>query len=166
MVDELRRQDWVPRSVHRDQRLFSQASDRLGQKFGREATDEELRNELNLSPDRFESLAERISSPILVSFDASSEDQEGNPYDLFDSTPAIDQPMPFEQLLLDDDLHVMRECLNTLPDRHRTVLSLHYMEQVLLRDIASLLSVTESRVSQIHSEGLRMLLTEFVRYTH
>src|ERR1700733_3375267 len=59
MVDELRSQDWVPRTVHRDEKIYEAAADKLGQKFGREATTEEIRKELKMTPEQFEAFSER-----------------------------------------------------------------------------------------------------------
>ena len=62
MVDELRNQDWVPRTVHRDEKIYEQAAEKLGQKFGREATPEEIRIELGMTPQAFEQFSERTQS--------------------------------------------------------------------------------------------------------
>src|ERR1700728_2541893 len=62
MVDELRSQDWVPRTVHRDEKIYEAAAEKLGQKHGREATPEEIRKVLQMTPAQFEAVSGRTQS--------------------------------------------------------------------------------------------------------
>src|ERR1700761_1591522 len=81
MVDELRSQDWVPRTVHRDEKIYEAAAEKLGQKHGREATPEEIRIELGMTPQAFEQFTERTQTIASFSLNEAWSDEDGNAMD-------------------------------------------------------------------------------------
>jgi RNA polymerase sigma factor for flagellar operon FliA len=157
MVDELREQDWIPRTVHRDEKIYEKAVETLGQRLGREATPEEVREELGLSPEAFEHFQSRVHGNVVVSLNESWQDDDGNMIDRGDSLPCLETPTAFETLAREEDRAFLREELNRLPRNEKLVLCLYYIEDLRLKEIARILEVTESRVSQIHTEALRRL---------
>jgi RNA polymerase sigma factor for flagellar operon FliA len=165
MVDELRSQDWVPRTVHRDEKIYEQASDKLSQKFGREATPEEIRKELGMTPQAFEQFTERTQTLASFSLNESWSDEDGNSMDRGEIMPNLATPTALDEILRDEDRALLHGELNRLPRTEKLVLSLYYMEDLRLKEIAQILSVSESRVSQIHTQALQRL-TAAMRKAH
>jgi RNA polymerase sigma factor for flagellar operon FliA len=165
MVDELRNQDWVPRTVHRDEKIYEQAAEKLGQKLGREATTEEIRVELGMTPQAFEQFSERTQTISSFSLNESCSDEDGNSIDRGEIMPNFAAPTAFEEILRQEDRTLLHEELNRLPRNEKLVLCLYYMEDLRLKEIAKVLEVSESRVSQIHTEALRRL-TVAMRKAH
>lgn len=159
MVDELRSQDWVPRTVHRDEKIYEQAADKLGQKLGREATPEEIRLELGMAPHVFEQFLERTQSIVSFSLNEACSDEDGNSIDRGEIMANLSAPTALDELLRSEDRALLHTELNRLPRNEKLVLCLYYMEDLRLKEIAQILEVSESRVSQIHTEALRRLTT-------
>jgi RNA polymerase sigma factor for flagellar operon FliA len=156
-VDELRSQDWVPRTVHRDEKIYEAAAEKLGQKFGREASPEEIRIELGMTPQAFEQFSERTQSIVSFSLNESCSDDDGNSIDRGEILPNLSTPTALEEILREEDRLLLREELDRLPRNEKLVLCLYYMEDLRLKEIAAILEVSESRVSQIHTEALRRI---------
>jgi len=159
MVDELRRQDWVPRTVHRDEKIYDQASEKLGQKLGRQPTSEEIRIELGMTPEAFEQFQERTQTIPSFSLNEAWADEDGNSIDRGEIMPNLSTPTAFDEILREEDRAILHEELDRLPKNEKLVLCLYYMEDLRLKEIALILEVSESRVSQIHTEALRRLTT-------
>jgi RNA polymerase sigma factor for flagellar operon FliA len=157
MVDELRSQDWVPRTVHRDEKIYENAAEKLGQKLGREASPEEIRIELGMTPAAFETFSERTQTIVSFSLNEACSDEDGNSIDRGEIMPNMAAPTAFDEILREEDRTLLHEELNRLPKNEKTVLCLYYMEDLRLKEIAAILEVSESRVSQIHTEALRRL---------
>jgi RNA polymerase sigma factor for flagellar operon FliA len=165
MVDELRRQDWVPRTVHRDEKIYEAASEKLAQKLGRQPEQEEIRAELGMTPEAFEQFLERTQTIPSFSLNESWSDEDGNSIDRGECMPNTSTPTALEEMLREEDRHLLREELNKLPRAEKIVLCLYYMEDLRLKEIALILEVSESRVSQIHTEALRKI-TAAMRKAH
>ena len=165
MVDELRSQDWVPRTVHRDEKIYEQAAEKLGQKFGREAPPEEIRIELGMTPQAFELFSERTQSIVSFSLNEACSDEDGNSIDRGEIMENLSAPTAFDEILRKEVRALLHEELNRLPRNEKLVLCLYYMEDLRLKEIAQILAVSESRVSQIHTEALRRL-TVAMRKAH
>jgi RNA polymerase sigma factor for flagellar operon FliA len=159
MVDELRNQDWVPRTVHRDEKIYDAAAEKLSQKFGREATTEEIRLELGMTPAAFEQFSGRTQSITSFSLNEACSDEDGNSIDRGEIMPSLGTPTAFDEVLREEDRALLHTELDRLPKNEKLVLCLYYMEDLRLKEIAQILEVSESRVSQIHTEALRRLTT-------
>ncbi len=152
MMDEVRRGDWVPRSVHRNSRKISEAIKLIEDREGRDAQDDEVAAELGISLDEYFSCLKDSLSGKLFSFEELSEAGEvtGELYLLEGDVPANDvQNESFRRALAKE--------IETLPEREKMVLSLYYEEELNLKEIGLVLSVSESRVSQIHSQAAMRL---------
>ncbi|WNO62301.1 RNA polymerase sigma factor FliA [Rheinheimera sp. MMS21-TC3] len=149
MLDEMRRGDWTPRSVHRNARLIADTIAELEAAYGRDIKDYEVAEKLNMSLDEYHHILSDISSgriigiedlgvseDVIVSADDTGSDQ------LFD----IQANSAFQQDLV--------ATISNLPEREALVLSLYYNEELNLKEIGAVLNVSESRVSQIHSQAL------------
>ena len=157
MVDELRSQDWVPRAVHRDEKIYEQAAQKLSQKLGRAAMPEEIRLELGMTAGAFEEFSIRVQTITTFSLNESWSDEDGNTISRGDLLPCLATRTPFEEAAGEEDRLLLREELKRLPRTQKLVLSLYYLEDLRQKEIAKIIEVKESRVSQIHTEALRRL---------
>jgi len=157
MVDELRSQDWVPRTVHRDEKIYTAAAERISQKLGREAEPEEIRLELGVDQETFQHLSERAQNITTFSLNEVWSDEDGHVVDRGDIMPDLEAKTASEEVLREEDRQLLRGELDRLPRIQKLVLTLYYLEDLRLKEIAQILDVTESRVSQINTEALAQL---------
>lgn len=164
ILDELRRLDWVPRSVHREARRLQEAQDLVAQKVGREPTEEEIRQELDLSPEEFERLLERVRPTTYFSLQepvSNISEGESLKHEEVLADPKMQDAS--EEVLHEEDITILRDTINNLPRQQKLVLTLYYMEDLRLKEIAQILDITESRVSQIHTLAINRLRSSFER---
>jgi len=154
IFDELRRLDWVPRSVHDKTRKVQAMMQQLEQQKGAIPTDAEMAKALKLSLTEYEELLEEIRPATFVCLDAApnmSDDAEGGQYD---SIADESQPDPVDCASQRELTHLIAKRLEQLPDMQRKVIALYYFEDLRLREIAEAFGVTESRICQIHSQAV------------
>lgn len=154
VYDELRRLDWVPRSVHDKARKVRVVMERLQQTLGRVPEDEEMANALNLTPGEYEDLMVEIRPATFVCLDAAPNTDDGNDSSNYESVADSSQPDPQEQAARHELARIIAERLEQLPEMQRKVLALYYFEDMRLREIAEVFGVTESRICQIHSQAI------------
>lgn len=152
MLDEIRRGDWTPRSVHKNSRMVSDAIKLLENQFGRDVTDIEVAEKLDISLNEYHHILNEVSSGKIIgiedlgvsedSISITNENVDANPYNNIEKSI-------FKKALT--------HCINGLPERESLVLSLYYDEELNLREIGQVLDVSESRVSQIHSQAMHRL---------
>jgi len=149
MLDEIRRGDWVPRSVHRNSRAVNQAVSDVEKLHGRDAKDNEIAEKLGISLDEYAQMLNDIVSGKLIGIEDLGVEQdsilfEGQSHqdESFQST----QSSKFQQSLSD--------AIKKLPEKEALALSLYYDEELNLKEIGLILNVSESRVSQIHSKAM------------
>ncbi|SFM17405.1 RNA polymerase, sigma 28 subunit, SigD/FliA/WhiG [Marinobacter zhejiangensis] len=158
IVDEIRKGDWVPRSVHRNARRVSEAIRVVESREGREAQDTEVADELGMTLGEYHACLSDASSGRLFSLDELTESGEAP----LEESDGSDNP------LQGITSHAFRtnlaQAIDELPEREKLVLSLYYQEELNLKEIGAVLDVSESRVSQIHSQAamrLRARLSEW-----
>jgi RNA polymerase sigma factor FliA len=148
MLDELRRGDWAPRSVHRKVREASSAMAQIEQRTGRAAAANEVATAMGLSLDDYHKAMDDAARTQVLSFDHG--DGEKDPFDVADATnqtPSREHDrLEFTQQLA--------TAIDTLPERERMIMALYYQEEMNLREIGAVLGVTESRVCQLHGQAL------------
>ncbi|KTD47225.1 flagellar biosynthesis sigma factor FliA [Legionella rubrilucens] len=147
MLDEVRRNDWVPRSVYRNARMVAEAVKKVENRLGRDAKDKEIADELNISLDEYHSLLKDSAGSQLYGFD-----DLGVTEDVLKGEPGSSSE-PHENALHEDMVKRLAEVIETLPQKEKLVLSLYYEQDLNLKEIGQVLGVSESRVSQIHSQA-------------
>ena len=158
ILDELRAQDWIPRSVREKAKQLERCYQKLEQQNGRQATDEEVCKELNLSQDEFQDLLNQVRSVSLLSFDDLSNFSKADKRSLQDMGDQSGKvPTPFNEVNLASLKHLIARSIEDLPEKQRLVLSLYYYEDLNLKEIGRVLDVTESRVSQLHTQAVLRL---------
>jgi RNA polymerase sigma factor for flagellar operon FliA len=152
MLDEIRKGDWAPRSVHRKARQVAEAVRDIENATGRDARDHEVAKALDMSLDEYHKTLQDASGCRLLSFE-----EMGMNEDAICSRIGRTDGGPFEGVQRDDFKRNLSEAIAGLPDRERLVLTLYYDEDLNLREIGAVIGVSESRVSQIHSQALLRL---------
>ncbi|WP_085760559.1 RNA polymerase sigma factor FliA [Oceanicoccus sagamiensis] len=157
MIDDVRRGDWAPRSVHRNSRRVSEALRNVETRLGRDASDQEVAAELDIPIEDYYHMLQDSASSKLFSYDEliSGDDR---PEEQLPSATAN----PLEGIESDAMRQGLAKAIGTLPERERLVLALYYDEELNLKEIGHVLGVSESRVSQIHSQAALRLRSRMV----
>lgn len=158
IVDEIRRGDWVPRSVHRNSRRISEAIQAIEAREGRDARDSEVAEELGMTVEAYHQCASDTTTGRLFSLEEMTERRES----VNDQSPGDG---PEESLQNADFRRALAAEIEQLPERERTVLALYYQEELNLREIGAVLEVSESRVSQIHGQAAARLRARMLERT-
>ncbi len=149
MLDEIRKGDWAPRSLHRKIREISQAIREIEAKHSRDAKDTEVAEQLNMPLNEYHRTLREASTHQILSFDDLPSKEAKMAEGLSGKLPG-----PLENLISDDMKQVLAKAIESLPERERLVMSLYYDEELNLRETGEVLGVSESRVCQIHSQAL------------
>jgi RNA polymerase sigma factor for flagellar operon FliA len=159
MLDEVRNQNWAPRSYFRKRRELSQAIRAVENRVGRPPESREVADELGVSIEDYNKLLADTSAGPLFSLDDDSEHaSRKEPEGRSDLDPRIN----LESEEFQDSI---AECITRLPEREATVLALYYQEELHLKEIGEVLGVTESRVCQIHRQALARLRAQLTDWT-
>ncbi|MBE0403417.1 RNA polymerase sigma factor FliA [Halomonas citrativorans] len=150
MVDELRTRDWLPRSVRRAARAVDDAVRRLEQQLGRSPEESEIALALEMPLGDYQQLLNDTNSGQLLPFEELVADG-GEPVS-FDVSN-----LPFEKLLDEQQRQTLIAAIEALPEREKLLMALYYQEELNLKEVGAVLGVTESRVSQLHSQAISRL---------
>lgn len=152
MLDEMRRGDWTPRSVHKNSRMVSEAIKQLEAQLGRDVSDVEVAEKLDISLNEYHHILSEVSTGKILGIDDLGVSEDAIK---FSEDSITDDPyQSIEQSAFKKGL---AQCIKSLPEREALVLSLYYDEELNLREIGQVLDVSESRVSQIHSQAMHRL---------
>ena len=156
ILDELRRQDHVPRSVRRKTRSIAAAREMLTRTLGRSPDENEIAAELGVDAETLWRWQADVEGAVHVPLDRSATDRDGttvSPAEFLGNGEELTD----ERLTREEEIGLLREALLALKDQERTVLSLYYFEELKAREIAEVMGVSESRISQIRSKALSQL---------
>ena len=157
MVDEIRKGDWAPRSVHRNVRSVTSAMTRLEGRLGRDATDREVAEEMGVGLKEYFAILKDAAGSKLFSFDEI-------PMTGTDGVKSM-TPDPLDQIEKRDFQRCLAEAIGSLPEREQLVLSLYYDDELNLKEIGKVLGVSESRISQIHTQSALRLRSKLAEWT-
>lgn len=158
IIDFLRSLDWAPRSVRSNGKRIEEARTRLCGELGRPATDDEVAEAVGLSPDDVRAVQSSLSTATVLTLDRSAGDDDDGDGDSVAAGVSDDSaPLPDEILERKELCGYLADAVNCLPEQARTVIGLYYIEGMQMSEIGSLLGVTQSRASQIHSAALTLL---------
>jgi len=147
MLDEIRRNDWAPRSVHKKAREISNVMREIEQQQGRHAHDGEIAKTLGISIEEYHQQLHDSAGHQVFSLDEFTDNDEAHAKPI---TAALSGPV--DSLQSDGFQEAMAEAIKTLPEREKLMMGLYYNEELNLKEIGEVLGVSESRVSQIHSQ--------------
>jgi len=152
MLDEVRKNNWAPRTLNRKMRQIAEAIHEIETAEGRDARDVEVAQRLGISLDEYHRILRDASGRTVFGFDDLAAGAES-------ITEGLTEPIagPVDELESSEFKSALARCLASLPERERLVMSLYYYEELNLREIGAVLNVSESRVCQIHSQALARL---------
>jgi RNA polymerase sigma factor for flagellar operon FliA len=155
ILDELRSQDWVPRSVREKAKVLERAYAKIEQEKGRQANDDEVCIELGMTTEQYHEMLNEVRSVSLLSYDDLGNLSNADKRSLHGAGEAGSKvPTPFSEVSVAHLKKLVSEAISDLPEKQRLVLSLYYYEDLNLKEIGRVLEVTESRVSQLHSQAI------------
>ena len=157
ILDELRAQDWVPRSIRDKAKVLTRAATKLETDLGRIPEDHEVADYMGISIEEYYSLVNQAKPVSVLSIDEQATYSAGDKKSLMNLVDGIKGQNPFFQVNNKSVKKKISKCIETLPERQRLVLSLYYYEELNLKDIGEVLKVTESRVSQLHAQAVSRL---------
>lgn len=159
MLDEVRRADWTPRSVHKKSRMVSEAIREVENRLGGEARDIDIAEQLGVELSSYNQMLQDSVGCKILSVEELSEDGDS----VFHSSEKLGEA-PVDLLEEDDFQQALSDAITTLPERERLVVALYYDEEFNLREIGEVLNVSESRVSQISSQAMLRLRSRLAEW--
>ena len=164
MADGMREADWVPRSVRQNARRIARAYAALERRLGRPATDEEAAAELGVSLGEFQRMVADASRGAVLSLDEMIQmSEDGRQVTLLDAVPDLESPDPLAVCEVEDLKEHLARAIDELPEREKLVVTLHYYDELTVREIAEILGVSEGRVSQLHTRAVLRLRSRLAR---
>ena len=160
ILDELRSQDWVPRSVRDKAKKIERAYAELEQRHGRAVSDEEVSESLGMDLDGYYGMVAKVKSVTLLSIDEISGPSSHDRKSLLECLENSSAKNPFTALKSKGVRELLVKNISELPEKQKLVLSLYYYEDLNLKEIGKILEVTESRVSQLHTQAVTKLRTK------
>lgn len=164
ILDELRAQDWVPRSVRDKAKMLDRATLELESTLGRSANEEEVAQKLGISMDEYFDLLNQVRPISVLSIDDAATFSNVDKKSILNILEGCKLNNPLTQLNLKSVKEVVAKAIEDLPERQRLVLSLYYYEDLNLKEIGKILRVTESRVSQLHAQAISRLRAKLAQF--
>jgi len=161
VLDGIRSLDWVPRTQRSRAKQLDEAYSSLEMELGREPTEEELAKKLDIEPEK---LSDEINKSSLMSLISLDDYLEQNHEANFSEPADSDEYSPEAQYGLEELKHELADAIKLLTDKEQQVVALYYYEELTLKEIAKILQVTESRISQIHSKAMMKLRAKLGRH--
>ncbi len=159
MIDGLRSMDWVPVSVRQKSKELERVYTKLEAELGRAATDEEVAQEMGINLNEFAKLLREVASNTIVSLDDfipgdDGDDKKKRIVDLLEDHNAGDA---LELVEISEVKELLAQTISRLPEKEKKVVYLYYYEGLTLKEIGMVLSLSESRISQLHTKAILRL---------
>lgn len=157
ILDELRSQDWIPRSIRDKAKMIDRKQIQLSSELGREVNDEEMAAALGVNLEEYYDLLNQTKPVSLLSIDETPTFSDYDKKSILNILESCKLSSPFNQLNIKMVKDTVAKSIEELPERQKLVLSLYYYEELSLKEIGQVLRVTESRVSQLHAQAVQKL---------
>jgi len=158
IIDYMRRNDWVPRGVRKRAQAIEKAAEEFKSEAGREPTEEELSIKLGVKKSDIAQAMSECERINLISFEEVLQDAS------IKERNFISEDTPEMSLAKSELIEVLAEAIEELPERERLVITLYYYEELTLKEISSIMGVSESRVSQLHTRAVKKLKAALSKY--
>ncbi|MGG7607080.1 RNA polymerase sigma factor FliA [Massilia sp. BKSP1R2A-1] len=155
MLDELRNSDWMPRSTRQNMRKVEAAMEALNQRLGRPASESEIAKSLKMSLADYQEMLGDSGGHQLVYYEDFHDSEDGS--DGFLDRYAVDDSDPLRSLLDTGFRQAVIDAIDNLPPREKMLMGLYYEEELNLKEIGAVMGVSESRVSQLHTQAVSRL---------
>lgn len=149
MLDSLRELDWASRPLRRKERQIEEAISRLRAKLGRQPEEDEIAAEMGMSIEKLHEVALRLDGLKLLGQVSLNSDASQN-QDLIESAPSREESA-YDLRLRSEIQEQLAEAIRTLSEKEQLIISLYYRDELTMKEIAKVLQLAESRVSQIHA---------------
>lgn len=162
ILDQIRKMDWIPRTVRQRQRQIDTAIKEIENTMGRPATDEEIAASLGISNDEYCEWQSQMKVTSVVSLNEYLEmgteisNEKANVSRHYDAPEKVVEQGELKEMLM--------EALELLTEKERKVIVLYYYEELTLKEISNVLEVSESRISQLHTKGLQKMKAKLGKY--
>lgn len=154
IIDQIRKMDWIPRTIRQKQKKIETAMQELERELGRTPNSEELAEYLEVTVEEVEQMISQANLSSLISLDEYLE-QGSDVYTEPSVRPRFDQP---EQVVdRQETKRILAEAIDKLTEKEQKVIALYYFEELTLKEISNVLEVSESRVSQLHTKALKKM---------
>ena len=154
IIDKIRSQDFLPRSVRKKIKDVKEAQDLLKKQFGRSATNSEIADYLGIERDKVEQL---LSDDTTITSIYDKKGSSDGDIEIIDTIQDAHSLAPHEELEEKDAKKELENALKRLPERERTIMVLYYHENMTLKEIGETINVSESRISQLHAQAIMKL---------
>ncbi|MCH5250712.1 MAG: FliA/WhiG family RNA polymerase sigma factor [Lachnospiraceae bacterium] len=163
ILDQIRKMDWIPRTIRQKQKKIDAAIREIETKYGRSATDEEIAKSLGITNDEYVDWQSQMKITNVVSLNEFLEQGSEIPSDnSYNRSSQFDGP---EEVIERDELkNKLAESLELLTEKEKKVIVLYYYEELTLKEISSILEVSESRISQLHTRALQKMREKLGNY--
>ncbi len=163
ILDQIRKMDWIPRTIRQKQKKIETVIREVEQATGHAATDEEIAAGLGISGDEYLEWQSQMKITGLVSLNEYMEQGSDVSQDYGRHTTARFES-PEERIEKEELAKVLGDALQLLTEKEQKVITLYYYEELTLKEISSILEVSESRVSQLHTRALQKMKTKMGNY--
>ena len=163
ILDQIRKMDWIPRTIRQKQKKIETVIREIEQITGRGATEEEIARGLGISDEEYLDWQSQMKITGLVSLNEYMEQGSEVPRDYNRHTTSSFEA-PEERVEKEELTKELGEALKLLTDKERKVITLYYYEELTLKEISNILEVSESRVSQLHTRALQKMKTKMGKY--
>lgn len=153
IIDYLREIDWIPRSVRQKAKELEKAYTEVELEKGSNATDKDIAEKLGISESELQKRIQSMTSYSVVSLDEYLDQHRENTVDLYNE----DSSNPTSRLEAEEFKNSLAEAISSLPEKERKIITLYYFEELTYKEIGSILSISESRVSQLHTKAILKL---------
>lgn len=157
ILDSLREIDWGSRLMRRRGREIAEATTRLQLRLGREPLESEIAQELELDPEHLRKIIAQLDTLQITGQRVASSSDESDTMDVIESAPNVDDPDPFDLCLEGEMKTHLAEAISRLSEREQLILSLYYREELTMKEIAQVVGVALSRISQIRQAAVTKL---------
>lgn len=161
MLDELRSADWLPRSLRRDMRRIEQAVSRLQQKLGKPPSEADIAKELEVSLVEYQQMLQEARGAQLIYYEDFQDEDHDDFFEKFEFSNDAD---PVALLQDDRFKNELARAIELLPERERMLMGMIYEQELNLREVGEVFGVSESRISQLHSQAVGRLRSSLKGY--
>lgn len=163
VLDQIRKMDWIPRTIRQKQKSLDNAYKKLEIELGRTPTNEELAGHLNVSMQELLSMQEKTKIANLVSLEEFME--QGSEVKVESTSAGNNIGQPEKTVIKDEAKELLIKALDELTENEKKVVTLYYYEELTLKEISAIIGVSESRISQLHTRALSKIKGQLKEYS-